>query len=364
MKLVQGLMAMLVAFGVVACSNSGTSNSVDASAGLNLSSCQQSFSPQQVAADADCTPVAQLYCPAGNRLAILGTSVIDCDGVEVSDIDITAANLTSHYLAIRPSGQSSFNTVYLALHYLNGNVGTFANVARLTELAKARNVLVLVPQAPAVTGSSLGSRWPVSTTVGEPIDQYVSFLSGVVADGRSRFGAGSAKLYVAGLSNGAAMAYLFGCRAADPVLAVEAVAGDMGIDTIQNCVPTHPLGTVIVHGTADAEDPYDGIPNLKPAIPDVHAKFKANNGCTGSDASVDMPLEFDPLLVTLAYTAACNQRRRDYLITIDGGGHVWPGGDADAGSLDLSTLALFGLRTRNFDATLQGFDLLRLAGAG
>lgn len=348
---------------LAACSASSQPAAGGGSSVGTLSACQQSFSPERVAAGENCTPVAETYCSNdGSAGSLLDPQVRVCDGVQIDDVEITVGNMSSHYLAIRPSGRSSFDTIYLGLHYLIGNVVAFANIARLSELAKARGVLVLLPQAPSADGSNLTSVWPTTALNAALLPSYVGFLDGVVADGRSRYGASGAKLYVSGLSNGASMAYLYGCLAAQPVRAVQAVAGDLGESSIDECQLSRPLGTVIVHGTADAENPYGGITGIKPAIPDVHAKFKTNNNCSGEDSSVALPLTSDALQVTLYYTASCDQGRRDFLVKVDNGGHVWPGGRVN--EADLPSLSLFGLHTANFDATLQGFDLLRLAGGG
>lgn len=370
MKILKGVAAAMLVLGAAACSDNGSSGGSSSGGGSsvgNLSSCQQAYSPEKVAAGGDCTPLADAYCPnTGSSGSLLNPEVRPCDGVEISDVSITVSGMRSHYLAIRPAGQASFNTVVLGLHYLVGNVVAFANVARLTELAKARGVLVLVPQAPGPGGTNLTSVWPVTSLNASLLPSYLQFLSGVVADGRARFGAASAKLYVAGLSNGAAMAYLYGCLSTDPVLGVLAVAGDLGNNVVDECQPTRPLGTVIVHGTADALAPYNGLGAsplvIRPSVPSLHAKFKANNNCSGSDAVANMPLYFDDKLVTISYTGACSQNRRDFLVSVNGGGHVWPGGSESLSALE--SLQLFGFTTGNFDATIQGFDLLRLAGGG
>jgi poly(3-hydroxybutyrate) depolymerase len=376
MKLVR-YMCLIAVLAMAACGGSGGSGSSGGNGGSDgsgnggggdgggdtpaLTSCQDAFSPEKLAKGEDCTPVAETYCANdGSAGTLLDPEVRACDGVDVSDVDISVNGVISHYLAIRPSGKTHFDTLYLGLHYLLGDVTAFANVARLSELAKARDILILLPQAPSAGGINLTAVWPTTALAAPFLPQYIDFLSKVVADGRSRFGASDADLYVAGLSNGAAMAYLFGCMAPDPVRAVLAVAGDLGQYTINECQPTHPLGTVIVHGTNDLDDPYNGIMGVKPAIPDIHAKFKANNNCSGSDATVDAPTYFDALQVTIAYTGACDEGRRDFLVTVDEGGHVWPGG-RDNGDEEPSH-TLFGQHTANFDATLQGFDLLRLAG--
>lgn len=321
-------------------------------------SCRQAFSPEKLAAGEDCAPAAGETCPAGSGLEVLSRDPIACYGVSTSEYTITAADRSSDYYVLSGPGHD-YEAVYVALHYLFADKGAFANIVRLPELAKARKVLVIVPQAPALLSLS---RWPTGTALDRgQVAPTIQWLQAVVSDARSRFGVlDSVPQYVAGLSNGAVMAYLYGC--ADPrVKAVLAVASDANPTSFETvCTADHPLGSVIVHGTRDLTTPYQGLPlDLTLPIPEVHEQFRRIDDCAAADASVAMPTLLDDLLVTIAYTApgVCRDAYRNFLVTVDGGGHNWPGNDT---SVTLGNI-LFGAHTGNFDATLQGYDLLRLA---
>ncbi len=320
-------------------------------------SCAAAFEPSKVSSGDDCAPKSGGYCPQGNNgLVVLQTNPIPCDGVTVSSHAVNAAGLSSSYLALH--GNGSFDAIYLALHYLGASTGTFANVARLPELAKARNVLVIAPQAPSPPGLSLTARWPVNPQL-DPVDQYVQFLDAVVVDARKRFQSGNIPVFVAGLSNGAVMAYHYACRSSVPS-AVAAVAGDISDSALSACAPPHAISSVIVHGTADVVTPYEGLLGLTASIPQVHSFFRDAGGCSLDDTSTTMPTTGDPLRVTIFDSAVCADRSRHMLVKIDGGGHTWPGHPA-GGTINLGMLGLLGPRTANFDATLQGFDLLQLS---
>ncbi|TJY62314.1 hypothetical protein E4T66_08855 [Sinimarinibacterium sp. CAU 1509] len=321
------------------------------------SACAASFDPSKIASGDDCAPKSGAYCPQGNNgLVVLQPNPIPCDGVTVSTHAVNAAGLSSDYLALH--GNGSFDAIYLALHYLGANTGTFANVARLPELAKARRVLVIVPQAPSPPGLSLTSRWPVNPQF-DPVDQYVHYLDAVVSDARERFSVGDIPVYVAGLSNGAVMAYHYACRSGVPS-AIEAVAGDISDTAFSECAPSHAVSSVIVHGTADVVTPYEGLLGLTASIPQVHSLFRNAGGCSLDDTRTAMPKVEDPLLVTIFDSGVCGDRSRHLLVKVDGGGHTWPG-HPQGETTNLSMLGLLGPRTANFDATLQGFDLLRLS---
>lgn len=360
MKRLHWASALLLSAVLVACGggsggvdvgDDGGSGGGDNGGGLSGLPCGQAYSPEKVVATpSECQPKADALCPAGPGVSVLNSTTLPCTGVTVQEFTVSGGGLTSTYLAIY-AGSGPYDTVYMTLHYLMARAGTHSNVVRLPELAKARNTLILVPQAPDAIGG-LGSRWPVSGI--DSVSGHIAFLDAVVADARSRFsGAGSAPLLVSGLSNGAVMAYQYACAAADRVAAVQAVAGTLSSTARAACQPSGPLGTVIVHGTADVLlAPYN-------TVAPTHAYFEQVNGCAGSDTQTTVPTYFDSLSVKLSASARCAGNRRDFLVVVEGGGHNWPGGSSSAS--ELSTIGLFGAHTRNFDATLQGYDLLRLA---
>lgn len=318
-------------------------------------SCSSKFSVEQAKAGGDCRPATGTYCalPEENSLSYLGSDPLPCAGVTITEYSVQAAGMQSTYLLLK--GPEAPEAVYLALHYLGSRTGTFTNVVRLQELAKARRVAIIVPQSPSgLLGSNLGSSWPFRPGL-EPVADYVRFLDGVVADARTRVSAPSVPLYVAGLSNGAAMAYNYACTASQPVAAFMAVAGSMNSGTESLCRAAQVPGSVIVHGTADLLNPYQGLLTLTMSVPQIHALFESLGGCTGSDGSVQLKQASSSLPVTVSYSSSCAAAKRHYLASVADGGHNWPGQAASTSEL---TLGLLGFKTANFDATIQGYDLM------
>jgi len=318
-------------------------------------SCSSRFSVEQAKAGGNCRPATGTYCalPEENSLRYLSSDPLPCAGVSIAEHSVQAAGMQSSYLLIK--GPEAPEAIYLALHYLGSRTGTFTNVVRLQELAKARRVAIVVPQAPnGLLGSNLGSSWPFRPEI-EPVADYVRFLDGVVANARGRLSASSLPLYVAGLSNGASMAYDYACTASQPVAAFMAVAGSMSSGTRALCSAGQVPGSVIVHGTSDVLNPYEGLLSLTMSVPQIHALFEGLSRCSGSDGSVQLRQVSSSLPVTVRYSASCSNARRHYLATVTDGGHNWPG---QAASTNEITLGLLGFKTQNFDATIQGYDLM------
>lgn len=353
---------VVASLGLAACGSAEAPRSSDPTpvdpAGPDISklSCADAFTAEKAARGEDCRPRPGRYCPQPDGVDLYNTPV-PCDGVNVTDYPIDAAGMSSHYLVLRTAAPPK--AIYLALHYLATTAGTFTNVARLQELAKAHDIAVVVPQAPhrlpaPADSGVVGSTWPYRAEV-EPVDSYVEFLDSVVDEVRARLGAPDAPLYVAGLSNGASFTYAYVCRTQHPVAAFMAVAGAMVGSTRELCVQRSAPGSVIVHGTSDLLNPFKGVLGLTEDVPAIHAMFETQSGCTQGDSLFTLAQASNTLPVSLDFSAPCQNGRRHYLLVVEGGGHVWPG---QAMGPSGAPLGLLGPRTQNFDATLQGYDLL------
>lgn len=334
-------------------------------------SCQDSFTPERVAAGENCNPALNRakFCPlvSGSDALASRTQVIACSGVTVTSHSASGGGYTTQYLAIRPSSGDTPSAIYLALHYLNANTSYYANLIRMSELAKARNVLVLIPQAPGDAGlvtlplglpspnTGLLSRWP--TMVNQAVENNLQLLDGVVADARNRFSASTAPLYVSGLSNGTPMAYFYACGRADQVEAMLAVAGTQTAEAAATCRPNRPVGLVIIHGTSDLIVPYNGVLGLTRSVPENYSDFKIYDQCTGSDRRAT--LTSGGSTVQFNYAPTCAGGRKVVLAQAINNGHNWPGDDASVLQESGFTIGLFGPTLDGIDATIQGFDLLR-----
>ncbi|MFA5941100.1 MAG: PHB depolymerase family esterase [Sinimarinibacterium sp.] len=321
------------------------------------------FTPERVEAGAGCAPVYGAYCPlvTGDDAVRSRSEVIPCDGVSVETYSASGGGYETDYLAIR--GPRAPQAIYVALHYLGAENDYFANLTRMTELAKARDVLVLVPQAPERAESLLVSvdgnlfpRWP--TEPGSAGESHLQLIDGMLADARNRFGVDGVPVFAAGLSNGGPMAYFLACGRAAVFDAIEVVAGSQDATSAAQCAPARAVGVVIVHGTADPVTPYAGLVGLTRTIPEIYEGFKALGGCVGEDRLATLRGVSE---VRFQYAQPCNGGRRMVLATVVGNGHNWPGDDTGTSNgIDLG-VGVFGPTIDDFDSTLQGYDLLHYA---
>lgn len=228
----------------------------------------------------------------------------------------------------------------LALHGTGGTGRLMAAFSGLSRLADERGFRVAYPQALGEAGSedpNRGAAWNAGPGLGCPphagVDD-VAFLTAVVDRVDQHAPVDPRRIFVAGFSNGARMAYRL-ALSAPWVAAIAPVAGA----PVWGDPPARPVPTLAFHGTADRHIPFEGgvgpsgrqIPAL--AAPRALARWAELMGCGGDP--VQDTLEAHRL--DLWSSADCEVG----LWTVAGMGHAWPGGrpyapGADAPVADLS----------------------------
>lgn len=313
--------------------------------------CEAFFDPALLAQGEACQPRYGVHCPLLDDSAASGTGreIPYCEGVDIEEAEASAGRLGARYLVLSPHARQP-SVVYLGLHWRNAGAERFVNLLRMQELVKARNVLVVVPNAPGLHVADVQS-WPTSGQA-DQVEAHVALLDAVLDDVAERHDSDGLPLYVAGLSNGGIMTARYACACSDRVDAAMVVAGTLGVQELDLCRFEHPVGTVQVHGTQDPVVPYAGTLSTA-SVQAMFEKFVALNACgterqTARSADGRLTIDYDGATV-------CSHGRRDYRVVVDGGGHSWPGMDM------LYDLSPFGPLTRRFDATIQGFDLMTLA---
>jgi polyhydroxybutyrate depolymerase len=174
------------------------------------------------------------------------------------------------------------------------------------------------------------------TTLGGP---DLAFIGALLDTVETSVCIDEARVFVAGLSNGAMMTSAIACELADRVAAVAPVAG---LSAFDGCHPSRPVPIIAFHGTADGFVAYDGgygasVAQLPapdgsgrtlgdlgvlagagpPSIPANLATWAALDGCTDATPS-ETAVTGDVALI--AY-ATCPVE----LYRVAGGGHAWPG---------------------------------------
>lgn len=219
----------------------------------------------------------------------------------------------------------------LALHGGGGDPDQFASSSGFGRDATNAGYAVIFPAGSGRRGERLltwnsgyccgyAARWNVDD---------IAFLEKVIEDAAARFGVAGDRVYLTGMSNGSMMAETF--AALNPAL-VRAVAGVAGTMDVARYPVKGRVPALIIHGTADQNVPYDG---------GVGSSSLSRTDFASVDAVVRAFLR--PWGGALATATRRIDRRDDgtsvamtdyrkagdivlRLITVEGGGHQWPGG--------------------------------------
>ena len=217
---------------------------------------------------------------------------------------------------------------------------TVRHMSRLDSLSDARDFVVAYPDA---TRNWLGLQagWNAGDCCGAAVKNEVDdvgFLRALVGSLSGALPIDRRRIYVAGFSDGARMAYRVGCEMSDEVAAIAAVAGSL---TQRGCSPIRPIPLIAFHGTSDDEVPFSDSTysprapahlEIPTVVPPAVSFWAANNGCRWSQATHPSR--------TIHEIRFSGCRAEVEFFAIEGGGHAWPGGAQDGDGSDPPTHAL------------------------
>jgi len=207
-----------------------------------------------------------------------------------------------------------------------------ASQSRIPARAMAAGVLAVLPQ-----GAGPDKSWNFSGTTGY---DDLRFLSALVRQLAATECADPGRVVITGISDGGDMAGFAACALPGTFHAVVTVAASF--DPRAGC---HRIRIVAVHGDTDPVDPYRGGPDGRPgypAIPPAAAAISAWAAVDGCQTATTTRIA--------THIAATTYRCGAQLVTVNGGGHTWPGGAPVDPSL--------GVTTGEYDATATILGLL------
>ncbi|HUO40161.1 MAG TPA: PHB depolymerase family esterase [Mycobacterium sp.] len=221
--------------------------------------------------------------------------------------------LSRTYRVYKPAGLPAAAPLVVMLHGGFGSGEQAEKSYGWDPLADSAKFIVAYPDG-------IGRAWNVHGCCGQParegIDD-VGFITAMVSQISNSIGVDPARVDATGISNGGMMSYTLACNSA-----VFAAIGPDSATQPDACSAPHPTSVMHIHGTADRLIPYNGGQGASvvdgPAVADVNAFWRNVDQCAAPAVSTGAA-------VTTS-TAECAGNRSVVLITIDGGGHQWPGG--------------------------------------
>jgi polyhydroxybutyrate depolymerase len=160
--------------------------------------------------------------------------------------------------------------------------------------------------------------------VQSPVADDVAFISRLIDRLTTDLPIDKSRIFIAGVSGGAFMAYRLACELADRIAGMASVAGAMLVDS---CHPTRPVSILEMHGTDDSNVPYDGgaVFNgaASPSVDAVMQSWATLDGCAGN------PSQSQNGITKTSAWRGCKAGTTVRLDTVVGGHHTWFGSTID-----------------------------------
>lgn len=290
-------------------------------------------------------------------------------GGRVKDFSIDHGGYKRTWKVYSPSGLEPGKKypVYFLLH---GGGGKAEGMRKLTRGAfeKAGGAIVVYPQG--VDENWNDYRGDKSRKAQRENIDDADFLQAVLDSVLGGYPGDPARVYAAGISNGAMMSYALACRAADRFAAVAPVAGAMPENLAAACAPSRPVPVLMIGGDKDNLVHWEGGqvtgPFGKKKLGAILSAEKSRdfwlekNSCDMSRkaSGYSDPDPEDGLAVSRERYESCAGGAAVEFVRIHGGGHTWPGG------LQYLPAAIIGKTSRELDASeeiMKFFGRFRLA---
>jgi len=163
-----------------------------------------------------------------------------------------------------------------------------------------------------------------------PVDD-IAFFNEMLDHLGSKFSVDASRVYVVGLSEGGLMSFKAGCSLSDRITAVAAVGADMPKTMI--CLPSRPVSVLMINGTSDKVEPYNGGTEHNLNVVVLSAEDSAKDWskidrCNDKPEKSKLSAREKGGMETRVDTyKSCQQDAGVVLYSVKGAGNTWPGGE-------------------------------------
>jgi len=236
----------------------------------------------------------------------------------------------------------------IALHGLGQTIDSLQEWLHLDAAAEREHFVVVYPQAYGKWSYGRPIDSPMPQVNGKTVDD-VGYISRLIDGLVEMKVADPAHVYVTGMSRGGLMTYTLACALADRLAAAAPLISGMTDHQREDCRPARPIPMMVVAGTNDEAQWYDGQVTGKGrllSVPETMEYWRLRNGCSAETAaSLPHRDETDPTRVRMLEWTHCRNHSRLRLYRVNDGGHQLP----SFAPSDEATTRLFGLRNHDIE---------------
>lgn len=234
------------------------------------------------------------------------------------------------YLLYTPQNHDQKIPMPLVIGFHGGKTSNarFAVTSQFHRLAEQEGFLVAYP-------NGIETNWNDGRGTANPDVDDVGFVTSLINEIRTIRNVDAKRIYVTGISNGGMMVQRLACERSDVIAAFSTVAGAMGTALKPKCSPSRPVAMMIIHSPEDKFVFWNGGEMTRGeggsilSVPDLVDFWKQKNECSTFKKEVLADKgQNDATKVIVHRHGGCKDSSEVLLYKIEGGGHTWPGGEA------------------------------------
>lgn len=210
--------------------------------------------------------------------------------------------------------------VVIIYHGTVADANKIKNYTKFNNFADKKGIIAVYPE---YTGNFEWDLKPAENS------KDIKFTSKMIDYLTKNYKVDKSRIYTAGYSSGAEMNYLLACTLSDKIAAFAPVSGNMRKSYVAGCRANKPVPILLVHGTDDPYEKWDGNPAKEMiSVDDVLKFWKTRNKCSDSEKKTVYPHKNSDEVSTTAElyeNDSCKDNSEVSLLKIEGGGHTWPG---------------------------------------
>jgi polyhydroxybutyrate depolymerase len=226
--------------------------------------------------------------------------------------------INREYILYIPNSYDGTSAVPILLnfHGFGGSASEFINDADMRAEAESNTFILAYPQGSCLDGASHWNPCPIGGDNKSSADD-LGFVEAMVNEISSQYNLDMERIYAAGYSNGAMMAYGLANYKSDIIAAVASVSGSM-LDCLGST--SHPMPVLHLHGTSDGVIAYEGGNDYNPVQSTLDYWINFNN--TVSTPTINTDNTSGMTIEHYVYDQGDNSVSVEHYKYI-GGDHVW-----------------------------------------